>query len=231
MLMTPISQITLDALKELDTCTVSNAIERFQTRLRNEGYSNSSLRCCFPRLPPIVGFAVTLRLRGSNPPMEGGAYVDDTAWWDEFASQPVPRVAVIEDGDRQPGTGAFIGETHAAILQALGCVGALTNGAVRDLDDIERLGFPLFAGSVSVSHAYAHVVKAESTVNISGLKIDPGDLLHGDQHGVVKIPIEFATDIPAMAERLQKQDRKIIEFCRSGDFSREGLREMLRKSP
>jgi regulator of RNase E activity RraA len=224
-----ISQATLEALKSLDTCTVANAIELFHLRLRNEGFSNFSLRCCFPKLPPMVGFAVTLRLHGSNPPMEGGSYIDSTDWWQEFDLQPIPRIAVIEDGDRQPGKGAFIGETHAAILQAMGCVGVVTNGAVRDLGAVERLGFPLFAASVSVSHAYAHVAKVETTVEISGLKINPGDLLHGDQHGVVKIPTEIAAEIPALAARLQEREHKIIEFCRSGDFSREGLRQILRK--
>jgi len=224
-----ISKATFDALKSLSTCTVANAIESFGARLRNEGYTNSALRCRFPKLPSMVGFAVTLRLHGSNPPMEGGVYAERTDWWETLVLQPLPHVVIIQDADRRVGTAAFVGATHAAILQALGCVGVVTNGAVRDLPEVERLGFPLFSGSVSVSHAYAHVAAIEEPVEIAGLRICPGDLLHGDQHGVVKIPPGIAPDLVAIAAELQARERKVIEFCRSENFSREALREILRQ--
>jgi len=90
--------------------------------------------------------------------MEGGGYIyDRTDWWKEILAVPAPRIVVIQDVDANPGLGAFVGEVHAHILQALGCVGVVTNGAVRDLNAIEGSGFQVFAGNVSVSHAYAHV--------------------------------------------------------------------------
>jgi 4-hydroxy-4-methyl-2-oxoglutarate aldolase len=222
-----ISQATFDALKSLSTCEIANAIECFSARLRNEGFTNSTLRCHFPKMPPMVGFAVTLRLHGSNPPMEGGAYAERTDWWDELVLQPLPHVVVIQDADRRVGTAAFVGATHAAILQALGFV--VTNGAVRDLPEVERLGFPLFSGSVSVSHAYAHVAAVDEPVEIAGLRIRPGDLLHGDQHGVVKIPSGMAGDLVKIAGEMREHERKIIEFCGSENFSREGLRKILQR--
>jgi 4-hydroxy-4-methyl-2-oxoglutarate aldolase len=225
-----ISSATLAALKSFETCAVANAIERVDVRLRNEGFTNPTLSCLFPELAPIVGFAVTLRLHGSNPPMEGGLYQEATEWWNELDKQPSPRVVVIEDADRRVGTAAFIGETHAAILQALGCVGVVTNGAVRDLPGVRRLGFQLFSGSVSVSHSYAHVAAARVPVEIAGLRIETGDLLHGDQHGVVKIPAAVAPEVVRVAAELEARERKIVEFCRSGQFSRDRLRDLLKRS-
>lgn len=224
-----LSPTTLNALKSLDTCAVSNAIECLDVRLRNEGFTNSTVRCRLPKLPPMVGFAVTVRMHGSNPPMEGGAYIERADWWEEFDQQPVPRIVVIEDSDRHVGTAALVGATHAAILQAIGCVGVVTNGAVRDLSAVERLGFQLFSGSVSASHAYAHVASVKEPVQIAGLRIRSGDLLHGDQHGIVKIPLSIASELVGIAAELQKRDGEVIQFCRSKDFSREGLRELLRR--
>ena len=106
--------------------------------------------------------------------MEGGFYVDRTDWWDDLAEMPAPHIVVIEDADRRVGTAAFVGEIHAAILQAMGCVAVVTNGAVRDLEQVERLGFQLFSGNVSVSHAYAHVAKVDTPVRVAGLNITTG---------------------------------------------------------
>jgi len=224
-----ISPELLSALALLPTCTVANAIELLDTRLRNVGFTNSTIHCCFPEFSPLVGYAVTLRLHGANPPMEGGLYVQSNEWWDELSRFPEPRILVIEDADRRPGTAAFIGETHAAILQALGCVAAITNGAVRDVDQVAKLGFQLFSGATSVSHAYAHVARVEGPVTVGGLTIASGDLLHGDRHGVVKVPPEGVERIIEIASKLRHQEREIVRYCKSDKFSREGLQELLRK--
>ena len=220
----------IEQLTAFSSCAVANAIEGLGRRLRNVGFSNSTIQCRFPRLKPIVGFAVTLRLHGSNPPMEGGVYIERTDWWDDLKTISAPRIVVIEDADHHPGIAAFIGETHAAILQAMGCVGVVTNGAVRDLDPVERLGFQLFSGTVSVSHAYAHVAKADSPVHVGGLEIVPGDLLHGDQHGIVKIPVDLAGQVVQIAGRLRAREKKILRFCQSPEFSPDRLREVLRET-
>jgi len=221
----------LQPLRKLDTCTVANAIECFDLRLRNEGFTNNaSLHCHFPKLPPMLGYVVTLRVRSANPPMKGGNYIDRTDWWHVLEKYPAPHVVVIEDADRRPGIGAFVGEVHAAILQALGCVGVVTNGAVRDLSAVEPQAFHLFSGTVSPSHAYVHVVDAGIPVEVAGLHIKPGDLLLGDQHGIVRIPPQIATELPATVEHIRAREREILEFCQSPEFSREGLRELVKKS-
>jgi regulator of RNase E activity RraA len=224
------SPIPADALKALGTfgtCAVANAIECFDVRLRNEGFTRDPLHCQFPELPPMVGYAVTLRVHSSNPPMGGGTYEQRTDWWDELEAVPGPRVVVIQDADRRPGVGAFIGEVHAAILQALGCIGVVTNGAVRDVQTVRRFGFQLFSGSLSVSHAYMHVSEVNMAVEIAGLRILPGDLIHGDQHGIIRIPPQVAPELPEVLARLDRREQAILDYCRSANFSKAELKKLL----
>src|SRR5665213_2363086 len=130
----------IENLADLDTCTVSNAIERLNVRLRNEGFLSGTAHCQFPNLGPLVGYAATGRIRTSTPPMTQRCYHDRMDWWSYVASLPEPRVLVLQDVEPTPGVGAFVGEIHAAIGRALKCAGCVTNGAVRDLPAVERNG-------------------------------------------------------------------------------------------
>jgi len=217
----------LEKIRSLDTCTVSNAIERFNVRLRNEGFVSGSLRCRFPNLPPMLGYAVTGRIRSSSPPMSGRCYYDRMDFWNHMAAMPEPRVLVLQDVDRAPGFGAFVGEIHATISLALGCVGYITNGSVRDLPAVRAMGFHLFSGSVAVSHAYAHLVEFGEPVEIGGLKISPGDLIQGDRHGVQIIPLPLVGEIAEEAAKIQSEEQELLTFCRSPQFSLQGLADRL----
>jgi regulator of RNase E activity RraA len=214
----------LESLRRLDACTLANAIETFRERLRNEGFTDGSLRCLFPQLPPMVGYAATVKIRGSAPPTAGLNYYDRTDWWDYVLSLPAPRVLAVQDVATVPGLGSLLGAVHVNILHALGCSGAITNGAVRDLHAAEKLAFPFFAGHVSVSHAYMHIVEFGTPVEIDGLKIRSGDLLHGDLHGVQSVPLEIAAQIPAAAARIAGREAALIALCQSPEFSVEKLR-------
>jgi len=133
----------------------------------------------------------------------------------------------LEDMDHPPGLGAFVGRVHGAILKALGCIGHVTNGAVRELPSVAPMGIQLFAGNVAVSHAYAHIFDIGAEVKVDGLEIRPGDLLHGDRHGVLNVPISIAAQIPGVAKILERRHQRIVEFCDSNSFSVAGLSEML----
>jgi 4-hydroxy-4-methyl-2-oxoglutarate aldolase len=220
----------LEALGQYGTCVVANAIETFQVRLRNTGFADASIRCVFEELPPMVGYAAPARVRGVNPPMQGQSYHDRTDWWNYLLSIPAPRVVVLQDMDPRPGLGSFVGAVHATILQALGCTGLVTNGAVRGLDRVKATGFQMFAGNIAVSHAYSHIFEFGSPVEVGSLKISPGDILHGDRHGIVSVPEEIAWKIPAAAEKLLEKERAIVGLCRSPQFSVERLRELLKNS-
>jgi 4-hydroxy-4-methyl-2-oxoglutarate aldolase len=225
-----LSAVLLEKLQALDGCTVANAIETFDVRLRNIGFANSSVRCMFHDLPPMVGYAATARIRTSEPPMEGHSYHERTDWWDHILSIPQPRIVVVQDIDSHPGRGSFVGEVHANIFLALECAGLVTNGAVRDLPPVRATKFPLFAGCISVSHAYAHIFDFGGIVEIGGLKIQPGDLIHGDRHGVQTVPRDIADKIPAVAKQLLAKEQQLIALCRSSDFTIEKLREGVKKN-
>jgi 4-hydroxy-4-methyl-2-oxoglutarate aldolase len=220
----PLTPEQLEALRRLDACTLANAIETFHERLRNEGFMDYSIRCLFPRLQPMLGYAATVKIRGSAPPTANSLYADRTDWWDYILSVPVPRVVVVQDVATQSGLGALIGAVHMNILRALQCVGVVTNGAVRSLPAAESAGFHLFAGSVSVSHAYVHIIEIGTPVEIGGLKTRSGDLLHGDLHGVQSIPLDIAARIPAAAGRIAARKQELIALCQSPEFSLEELR-------
>jgi 4-hydroxy-4-methyl-2-oxoglutarate aldolase len=217
----------LAKLGALDTCTVSNAIERMNVRLRNEGFISGTARCRFPDLPPMVGYAATGRVAAASPPMARRCYYDRPEWWAYVASLPEPRVLVLQDTDHKPGVGALVGEIHATIARALKCAGCVTNGAVRDVLAIKALGFHLFSGNLSPSHSYAHIVDFGEPVEIGGLRIASGDLLHGDRHGVVAIPLSVAAQIPEQAAKMLEEERELIEFCRSPQFSLLELSERI----
>lgn len=223
----PLTPDHYEALRRLDTCTVCNAIESYEVRLRNEGFADSTIRCMFPRSTSMVGNAVTAKIRCSGPPVEGHAYLERTDWWNAILSVPPPRVVVIEDIDKTPGRGALLGEVHANILAALDCAGAVTNGAVRDLPAVEATGFHFFARNAAVSHSYVHIVSIGGPVIVGGLKVHTGDLLLGDCHGVLSIPPDLAPEIPAAVDRIRERERKIIGLCRAPNFSLEKLRRLV----
>jgi 4-hydroxy-4-methyl-2-oxoglutarate aldolase len=218
----------LEALRRIDTCLVGNAIESFNVRLHNTGFADSRVRCMFKDDPPTVGFAATARLRSGEPPNGGGTFRDRAEFWNSILDVPAPRILVLQDIDDHPGRGAFVGDMHAAILQALGCVAYVTNGAVRELPSVHTMGFQLFAGCVAVSHAYAHIFDIGQPVTVGGMDVSPGDLLHGDRHGVLTVPLEIASRVPAAADRLQRAEQKVIDFCRSADFSVAQLGEVMK---
>jgi regulator of RNase E activity RraA len=222
-----IEEQVLRALEKIDTCMVSNAIETFDVRLRNAGFADARIRCMFDDFPPMVGYAATARIRTGDAPV-AGTYRERSDWWNSILEVPEPRVVVLEDTDKPPGLGAFLGDMHAAILKALGCVGFVTDGAVRELPNIREMGLHLFAGNVAVSHAYAHILEFGAKVKVGGLEVSPGDLLHGDRHGVLTIPKRIAAKIPAAAAKLRQEERKIIAFCQAEDFSIEELRNVMR---
>ncbi len=225
----PLSPDRLDQLRKLSTCIVSSAIETFDVRLRNTGFTNSSIRCIFPELPTLVGYAATARIRSIAPPMEGHTYYARPDWWQYILTIPEPRVVVVQDLDDDPGLGAFVGEIHAHILTTLGCTGIVTNGAVRDLPAIQAARFQVFAGNVSVSHAYAHVFDFGGAVEVGGMHVKPGDLIQGDMHGVQTIPREIAPRVVSAADDVLVKRKTLIELCHSKEFTVEKLLQAVRR--
>jgi regulator of RNase E activity RraA len=177
----------------------------------------------FPDLGVMVGYAATATIRA-----RARAESQEAALWAHVRSLPSPRVVVVEDLDEPPGLGAMWGEVQSSIFKALGCVGAVTDGCVRDLKEAHDLGFHFFARGPGVSHAYVHVVSAGEPVTVGGLEVNPGDLIHADQHGVLLIPKEIAADLPAAAGRVIEREQTLLRWVRSSEFEPDRLAEVRR---
>jgi regulator of RNase E activity RraA len=219
----PLTTEQIQQLKFFDTCLIADAIESFGIRLRNEGFATGGFRCLFKSLPPMVGYATTCKVTSAHPPMVGGRYEERTDWWRHIDGVPAPRVVVMQDIEDPPGTGAFFGKVHANVLMALGCVGAITNGAARELHGIEASGFQMFAGRIAISRAYIHIVGFGGPVEVGGLTIQPGDLIHGDRHGILTIPQELALQLPAVARALGEKKQRLIDLSRKPGITHEEL--------
>jgi regulator of RNase E activity RraA len=222
MIMKCLEPTVLDRLRAFNTPTVANAIEVFDVRPRNEGFMRPEIRCIFPRLGVMVGYAVTLKIQSTSPAAKGTA-IAASVHWQDVMKVPSPRVIVVEDLDDPAGLGSFWGEVNANMHRAMGCVGAVTNGSVRDLDEVEPLGFHFFASHIAVSHAYVHIVEVGTPVRVGGLTVRPGDLLHADLHGVTSVPLELAARIPEGVKVVDTMERQIIAYSQSPEFTVEGL--------
>ena len=219
----------IDALKKISSPSIANGIETFNVRPRNQGQMSSEIRTLFPELGPMVGYAVTAVIRAEPQPLQGHR-ASTFGWWDYVLTIPAPRVIVVHDLDEPRGQGAQWGEVQANIHKALGCVGTVTDGSVRDLDEVRALGFQFAAAHVSVSHAYVHMVDFGLPVKVGGLWVKPGDLIHADQHGAIVIPTDIAAKIPEAAELCGRRETPILEIARSPNFTLEKLKEALKRS-
>ena len=217
-----ISKETIAALGKIDTPSICNAIEGFNVRPKNAGFMLPEIKGVFRTLPPAVGYAVTGVISANQPE---GRNVSREDWWDLIASVPAPRFIVLHDIDNPP-LGAYWGEVQGNIHKALGAVGVATDGTVRDIDEVEELGFQFFAKEVSASHAYVHLAEIGIPVTVGGLTVNTGDLLHGDKHGVTNIPFEIAEQIPAMVQTIADYEQQTIGLCQSSDFTLEKLKEV-----
>jgi regulator of RNase E activity RraA len=214
----PLTMEQIEELRRITTPTIINAIETFDVQPRNKGFMNTQIRCIFPELGSMVGYAVTAKLV-ANDPARGEHEGLGHAMWKLILNTPAPRIVVIEDVDDPPCIGSMWGEVNGTIHKALGCAGVVTNGGVRDLDEVRAMGFHFFAAHVIPSHAYEHLIEIGKPVTIGGLTVKTGDLLHGDQHGVIVIPHEIAHQVAEAAREVERNERGIINFFRSPDFN------------
>jgi len=213
----------LETLRKFDAPTIANAIEVFNIRPRNTGFMDSSIRCMFPDMGVMVGYACTAIIAANYQP-PNPAPVERPDWWRKVAETPAPRVVVMQDSDPQP-IGSFWGEVQGNIHKALGCIGLVTNGGVRDMDEVRALDFQFYASTVLVSHAYVHLAAIDVPVNVGGMVVHPGDLIHADKHGAQVIPHSIAAEIPDAVAKISASEARVIETCQSPDFTIEKLIE------
>jgi regulator of RNase E activity RraA len=202
--------------------TLANAVELFGVVPPNDGYTRLPLTCHFPEFGMCVGRAVTLTARTDRE----AAAIDEPRYWSWLESHDGPLIAVVQDLDDPPG-GAMWGEWNANVHLALGCVGTVTQGAVRDLDALERLGFHAFATSVSVAHGYGVFTGYGEPVSVAGLRVATGDLLVADRHGLLRIPPEVpVAELCEVARAIDALEGEIFAYAQSAEFSVDGLAEL-----
>src|SRR6266849_5256509 len=208
----------LEFLRSIDTPTACNLIEIVAPERRGSGYTVKHLHCPFPDLPPIVGFArtVTFKAKDAVPLGQAGYMQKRLDYLDYVAAAPQPCIMIMEDLDGEHvGYGAFWGEVQSNVHKALGCLGVVTNGSIRDIPMIAP-GFQMLAGSIVPSHAYVHVVDYGIEVNVVGMAVKSGDLIHADRHGAIVVPADKIDAMKTALEGLSAREAKIISPARAG---------------
>ncbi len=205
---------TLAQLAKYDTPTICNVIELFDVVPRNRGYMDARIRCNFPELPPMVGFAATAAFRSDAPPTTGDAYGSMERQIERFPDLPGAPVVVFQDLD-DPSVAATFGEVMCSTYRAFGAVGLVTSGSGRDLDQVRAIRFPVFTGGTNCSHAFCHILHIGLPVHVGGLTVRQGDLLHGDVNGVARIPLSIATAVPQAAAEFVAAERIMLDYVQS----------------
>jgi 4-hydroxy-4-methyl-2-oxoglutarate aldolase len=214
----------ISTLAGWDTPALSNALDALRLRPFSTGYTDGSVR----RITSgglgargiLAGRAVTARMVAREPGEEG---IPVSRLHRAVSEMDGPVVVVIEDLDRPPGAGAFLGEVNGSLLAALGVAGLITNGRVRDVGELRRIPYPVYAAGLCVACSYMRLTEVGTTVTVAGMTVEPGDILHGDEHGVLSIPAEALPGIIAKAEQIREDEQKVVGWAKSADFSIPGL--------
>jgi regulator of RNase E activity RraA len=228
--MPSLTPIQTEFLRSIDTPTVCNLIEMVAPERRGFGYTVKHLHCPFPNLPPMVGFAktVTIKSKDSFGLGEAGYMAKRMDYLDYIASTPNPSVVLIEDLDgAHVGYGAFWGEVQTNVHKALGCLGTITNGSVRDIPQVAE-GFQMLAGSISPSHAFVHVEEYGVPVNIHGMAAKSGDLIHADQHGAVVVPLDLIDKMKPALDVILAKEAKIINAAKAPGATVESIKASMK---
>ena len=213
----------LDALRQIDSPTISNAIETFGVRDLVEGFAGWELRCAFPELGTTLGYAVTCTGDTTTPSRRGDRGL--MRLWDAIEKAPKPAVVVIKDIGTDRSRSCHMGEVMATTAKALGAVGCVSDGGLRDVNEVRRLGgFQYFCPGFVVSHGHPLICDVDIDVTLSGLDIHPGDLLHGDVNGVLVIPASIADRVADEARKVQEAEAKVLAFLRQPGLTVEALR-------
>ena len=213
----------LDKLQQVDTATVCNVIELFERRPRNRGFMDRRVKAAFPDFPPMVGFAATATCRTfTEPPARDLPTVPDLI--SRFGELSGPPVIVLQNLDTD-GAAANFGDVFCNSFKAFGAVGLVTNGPGRDLDQVERIDFPVFCDGIVCAHGFMHLLEVQGPVQVGGIDVNPNALLHGDRNGVTTIPLEIAAELADACAEYAAAEAVVIDTAQSGTASLAELRE------
>jgi regulator of RNase E activity RraA len=216
-----IPEADLKLLRQFDTPTICNVVELFDLRPRTAGYMDRRIQACYPKLPPMVGYASTATFRSSAPPASGNVYAGLVEQVASFAELPGPAVVVFQDLD-SPVAAATFGEVMCTTYKSFGAAGLITSGAARDLDQVEALAFPCFADGVICAHGYCHIPQINVPVHVGNVMVHPGDLIHGDRNGVTIIPNHLASAVAQACPELAAAEAIVLDYLRAAKVDPRG---------
>tara|TARA_Y100001958_G_C21212409_1_gene537996 strand:+ start:870 stop:1565 length:696 start_codon:yes stop_codon:yes gene_type:complete len=211
--------ILLKTLSSVDTPTVCNAIEAAEGKRGFNNFTKGTMLSSAPDAQAVVGYALTAKIAAKAPPEDPPEVIKQRrmAYYKYIANTHKPAVVVIEDCDYPNCVGAFWGEINTTVHKGLGVSGAVTNGVMRDLGDVPK-DFPVIAGSIGPSHAFVHVKEIGTPVEVMGLSVTEGDLIHADRHGALVIPSAVLPSLVAAITKLIETERLVLDPARAADF-------------
>ena len=218
----------LQQLLEVDSPTVANVIELFNLRSRVAGFTNHTLKAIYPKLAPVVGYAVTATFRSGYPAENSDSYLGMGSLIQNTSSTPSPKIMVIQDMDEIPRSATY-GEVMATAFKKFSFSGLITSGAGRDIEQVRQLNFPCWASSILVSHGYCHFVDSQLPVVVGGLQVHPGDLIHADGNGIVNIPNNIASQVAALCQPFIGAEQQVLDYLNSPNPTTIGYAELMKK--
>jgi 4-hydroxy-4-methyl-2-oxoglutarate aldolase len=232
--MSLLTEEQLNYLRRWDTPTIANGLEWKELpekhgQKRTDGLFDPKIQCRFPDMGIINGYAATAVVKASEPQEEGGDYTNRMDYWRYLDSLPKPTILVIHDLDAPNPIGSFWGEVNGSVHTSLGCIGVVTDGGVRDLDEVRTLGFQFYSAEVLVSHAYIHLVEYGNPVEVGGVKVESGDLIQADQHGAIRIPESIATVLGQACYEQFESERALVQFCQTPGVTVDTLIDFVSK--
>lgn len=215
----------IEYLLTIDTPTLSNAVEKLDRRPKHEGFTPCDIRCLFPELGRLCGWAVTAQVETitESSETEPSAF---PALFRAVAASPKPVVVAYQEIGARPEYAAHTGEVISSVLKRLGAAGLVTDGAVRDVPEVRALGFHYFARGSAVSHGNFRVVRVGVPIQLMGMTIRSGDLLHGDENGLLQVPHSDLEGLRAAVEEVRSKEAPLLDYIRGPQFD---LDEVIRR--
>lgn len=213
-------------LKTIDTPTVCNAIELLNLRPGGDGFTSNAVKCLYPELGPMVGYAVTVQMETMTK-MEPRDPAITMQFYEAIEASPKPSVIVIQEIGAFKEFAAHSGDVMTTLVQNFGAIGLVTDCNVRDFNEVKPLGFHTFAAGLSPSHSYCRIVRVGCPVQVHGMTVRPGDIIHGDINGLVQVPNERLDELRANIEKVREDEQGLMKRVRAGGFTLDDLRTIL----
>jgi 4-hydroxy-4-methyl-2-oxoglutarate aldolase len=213
-------------LSTVDTPTVCNAIELLDVRPGSENFTSNKIKCLYPELGPMAGYAVTVQIETVTKmaPRDPAVTIK---LYEAVEASPKPAVVVIQEIGGYRDFASHTGDVMTTLLQNFGAIGLVTDCNVRDFNEVRQLGFHTFAAGTSPSHVYCRIADVGMPVQVHGMTVRQGDIIHGDINGLVQVPFEKLDELPEKIAKVREDEKELMDRVRAGGFTLDDLRERL----